>query len=81
MIRAIITDFSRVLLFPTDSNYTGGLNELNNNQFKENPNYSFLDFFTINNELLKYYSDLNKIVPVYIFTSETIQDHPSIKKL
>ncbi len=80
MIKAIITDFSRVLLFPADSNYTGGLNKLNNNQLKENPNYSFLDFFVINKKLLKYYSELNKTVPVHVFTSETIQDHPSIKK-
>lgn len=79
MIKAIITDFSRVLLFPADKNYMGGLNELNNKQLKENPNYSFLDFFTINKDLLKHYSELNKTIPVHIFTSETIQDHPSIK--
>lgn len=81
MIKAVVSDFSRVLLFPADNNYTGGLNELNNNLIKENPNYSFLDFFTINKELLTFYSELNKTIPVHIFTSETIQEHPFIKKM
>lgn len=80
MIKAIITDFSRVLLFPVDTNYTGGLNELNNKLLEENSQYNFLDSFILNSELLSYYSELNKTIPVYVFTSETIQDHPSIKE-
>ena len=81
MIKAVITDFSRVLLFPVDINYTGGLNELNNKLLDENPQYNFLDFFIVNDELLFHYSKLNKTIPVHVFTSETIQDHPSIKRL
>ena len=63
-----------------DADYTGGLNELNNKLLGENPQYNFLDSFILNSELLSYYSELNKTIPVYVFTSETIQDHPSIKE-
>jgi len=79
MIKAVITDLSRVLLFPKDKTYSGGLNSLNNSLLENNQEYSFLDYFALNDELLNYYSVLNKTIPVHIFTSETIQDHPSIK--
>lgn len=79
MIKAIITDFSRVLLFPSDPSYSSGLNALNNSLLADNPHYRFLDYFTLNSELLAYYAELHKQTPVYVFTSETIQDHPAIK--
>ncbi len=79
MIKSVVTDFSKVLLFAKDPNYSGGLNALNNKLLSEDPNYSFGDYFTLNDELLEYYSRLNSKVPVYVFTSETIQDHPAIK--
>lgn len=77
MIKVIVTDFSRVLLFPTDNNYIGGLNVLNNALLQSDPDYDFTKHFRLNNELLDYYSSLK--LPVYIFTSETIQEHPAIK--
>lgn len=81
MIQAILTDFSRVLLLPADENYTGGLNALNNKLLAENLKYNFWDFFALNTELLNYFSELNKTTPVHVFTSEMIQDHPSIKEI
>lgn len=77
MIELIVTDFSRVLLFPTDDTYTGGLNQLNNKLLEQNPNYDFWHFFELNEELLNFYVALR--IPLYIFTSETIQDHPAVK--
>ncbi len=79
MIKAVITDLSRVLLFPKDKTYNGGLNSLNNSLLEKNREYRFQDYFELNEELIDYYSFLNKTVPLHIFTSETIQDNPSIK--
>ncbi|HMT19362.1 MAG TPA: hypothetical protein PKD15_04965, partial [Candidatus Saccharibacteria bacterium] len=79
-IVAIITDFSRVLLFPTDNNYAGSLNELNNRLMKDDPDYTFLDYFSLNKELLAFYRELQTELPVFIFTSDSIQEHPAIKE-
>lgn len=79
MMKAVITDFSRVLLFPKDDSFHSGLNALNNQLLDANPDYDFWRYFKINNELLNYYKSLD--IPVYIFTSETIQDHPAVKIL
>ena len=78
MIKIVITDFSRVLLFPVDESYKGGLNVLNNQLLKSDPDYDFYKHFKINEELLHYYASLD--LPVYIFTSETIQEHPAAKE-
>lgn len=79
MMKAVITDFSRVLLFPKDSSYKSGLNALNNKLLESDPGYDFWKFFRLNNELIKYYKSIG--IPVYIFTSETIQEHPAVKVL
>jgi HAD superfamily hydrolase (TIGR01509 family) len=79
MIQAIVTDFSRVLLFPVDETYQGGLNPLNNRLLAKDLNYDFWQYFKLNEELLEYYKSLD--LPVYIFTSETIQDHPAVKDM
>ncbi len=79
-ILAVVSDFSRVLLFPTDNSYAGSLNELNNRLMKDDAEYAFLDYFSLNKELLAYYRELNEVLPVFIFTSDSIQDHPAIKE-
>jgi HAD superfamily hydrolase (TIGR01549 family) len=76
MIKALVTDFSRVLLFPADETYAGGLNSLNNQLLKTEPEYDFWKHFSLNEELLEYYASLD--LPKYIFTSETIQDHIAV---
>jgi FMN phosphatase YigB (HAD superfamily) len=81
MIKTIISDFSRVLLFPKDASYTDSLNALNNHLLSENPDYDFYDYFFLNNELLTFYAEINISTPVYIFTSDKIQDHPAIKEI
>jgi FMN phosphatase YigB (HAD superfamily) len=77
MVKVIISDFSRVLLFPVDKGYLGSLNSLNNELLKSDSNYDFTHHFTLNIELLCYYQTLG--MPVYIFTSVRIQEHPAIK--
>ena len=84
MIKAVISDFSRVLLFPRDATYEGSLNE----QYKEHcqePGYNVLDHFRLNTELLDYYASLQEKVDFYLFTSDIIQDalafQPSLQPL
>lgn len=77
MKKVLISDFSRVLIFPKDNSFHSGLNALNNKLLESDPGYDFWKFFRLNNELIKYYKSLG--IPVYIFTSETIQEHPALK--
>ncbi len=77
MIKALVTDFSRVLLFPSDETNHGGLNSLNNQLFETEPDYDFWKHFKLNEELLEYYASLE--LPKFIFTSETIQEHPAVE--
>lgn len=80
MIKALITDFSRVLLFPKDKSYTGSLNSLHRD-LSTQPNYKFFDNFELNNELLDYYKSLGEKLAIYVFTSESIQDSPELQPL
>jgi HAD superfamily hydrolase (TIGR01509 family) len=78
MVKALITDFSRVLLFPKDKNYKGSLNALHK-ELSNQQGYNILDYFEVNTELLDYYKSIRDKVALYIFTSETIQDSPELQ--
>jgi HAD superfamily hydrolase (TIGR01509 family) len=78
MQRAIVLDFSRVLLFPKDTTYVGSLNE-KHKSLSEKPNYYLLEHFSLNEKLLERLSTLKHKYRLYIFTSETIQDDPSLQ--
>jgi FMN phosphatase YigB (HAD superfamily) len=78
MIRAIVSDFSRVLLFPKDRNYLGSLNALHK-ELSNKPNYKVLDYFELNTSLLDFYKSLKDKTPVYMFTSDSIQDAPEFQ--
>lgn len=74
----MISDFSRVLLFPKDETYKGSLNSLNKELIeKYGENYAFFNYFKLNEELIEYYKSLN--LPLYIFTTDVIQDNPALK--
>lgn len=79
MIKALLFDFSRTLLFPKDKSYSGGLNSLHKT-LSENPNYKFLDNFELNTEVMKYLETIKGNFFIYIFTSESIQETPDIKE-
>ncbi len=82
MITTLITDLSRVLLFPADSNYSGSLNALHTELVKkEGEKYDFFSHFTLNEELFALYKNLNGKYPLYIFTSGTIQEKPEIRTI
>lgn len=80
MITTLLFDFSRVLLFPLNTSYSGGLNKLHA-ELKENPAYSFASNFTLNMELLKYLKIIKETYTLYIYTSEDIQNSPEVKPL
>lgn len=73
MIKAIVSDFSRVLLFPKDKTYQDSLNILHK-ELSQKPNYNVLDYFELNIKLLDFYKSLKDKTPVYIFSSDAIQD-------
>lgn len=78
MIKALVTDFSRVLLSPVETNYTAGLNTLHR-ELTSRGEYNFWEYFQLNETLLKFYKTLGEKLPVYIFTSEYIQEHPALQ--
>lgn len=78
MIKAIVSDFSRVVLFPKDKKYAGTLNQLHKDLSLQS-NYKPLDYFDLNNELLDYYRSLKDKLKLYIFTSDVIQEAPEFQ--
>lgn len=78
MIKALLFDFSRTLLFPKDIKYPGELNALHRKSAQD-PNYDFLANFELNEELLDFLEHLKDRYKLYIFTSGTIQNAPEIK--
>ncbi len=80
MIKYIISDFSKVLLFPRDKNYKGKLNDLHKKNLKSG-DYDFWKQFELNQKLFDYYQSLSKKFELFIFTSRHIQDYPSVRKV
>ncbi len=78
MIKALVSDFSRVLLSPKDKSYMEGLNVLHKKLSMNGP-YDFWLYFQLNKDLLAFYRTLNKKIDLYLFTTEYIQEHPSIR--
>ncbi|OGG72823.1 hypothetical protein A3A38_02530 [Candidatus Kaiserbacteria bacterium RIFCSPLOWO2_01_FULL_53_17] len=76
---SILSDFSRTILHPKDTNYTGGLNALHKKLGAElGDAYRVLDHFEFNTELMDFYRSLTD-VSVSVFTTDVIQDHPHIR--
>ena len=78
MIRAFLFDLSRTLLFPVDTEYKGELNKLHS-ELSLDPNYNFLDYFSLDKSTLNYLSSIKGKYDLYIFTSGSIQNDPAIK--
>jgi FMN phosphatase YigB (HAD superfamily) len=78
MIKAVVFDFSRVLLFPNDLAYVGSLNELHR-ALREQEGYELLSHFSLNTVMLHYLSTIGQVCDLYIFTSDSIQDDPSLE--
>lgn len=81
MVTTILSDFSRVILNPTDKNYMGTLNGLNKELLEKKGNYPFFDYFEFNDEILNLYKQLRIKFPINIFTTGTIQNRPEVRRI
>ncbi|HLD62550.1 MAG TPA: HAD-IA family hydrolase [Candidatus Norongarragalinales archaeon] len=79
MIKVLLFDFSRTLLFPKDRSYSGDMNPLHASLKARDLNYPFLDHFELNHELLSYLKTLKGRFSLHIFTTGTVQDSPAIR--
>jgi len=80
MIKYIISDFSKVLLFPKNKNYAGKLNDLHKKNL-ESGDYDFWKVFELDQALFDYYKTLSNNYELFIFTSEHIQDYPPARQV
>ena len=78
MIKAVVSDFSRVLLSPIDDDYTGGLNDLHK-ELSASGTYDFWSYFQVNQDLLAFFQTIGERVDIYMFTTEYIQEHPALQ--
>jgi len=78
-METIVFDFSRVILFPKDQNYQGGLNKLHKD-LSVKSDYKFLDNFKFNDELIKYLKLNKEKFELYIFTTGNIQNTPEVQR-
>ncbi|MCL5091090.1 MAG: HAD-IA family hydrolase [Patescibacteria group bacterium] len=79
MIKAIVSDFSRTLLFPVDEKCDQGLNAYQA-KVSLDPNYFFFDYFKFNEKLLAFFERIKEQFAMYIFTTGKIQETPEIKE-
>lgn len=79
MIKTIVSDFSRVILFPKDTAYSGELNALHKD-LTDQKDYKIFNYFYLNDELLSYYAKIKPRINIHIFTTGTIQNTPEILK-
>ena len=78
MIKVLLFDLSRTLLFPRDPSYKGELNPLHA-QLNKTPGYDFNRHFYLNSELLEFLMGLKPRFRLCIFTSGVIQNAKAIK--
>ncbi len=79
MVTTLLFDFSRVLLFAKDKDYKDDLNPLNKKLLEQDPNYDFLSYFEINQDLLDYLETVKDKYELYMFTSGSIQNNKAVK--
>lgn len=80
MIKAILSDFSETLLFPKHMENHHNLNGLHHRLVEEFGSYNAWDYFILNEELLGFYKTLKPKIPLYLFTTDSVQDQPQIQE-
>jgi FMN phosphatase YigB (HAD superfamily) len=76
MIRALLSDFSRVLVSATIT--VPSLNR-HHRELKSTPDYRFSDHFFLNDRLLAYYEELSATIPIYIATTGALHELAEVK--
>src|SRR3989344_1367399 len=74
-ITTLLFDFSRVLLFPKNEAYSGGLNNLATSSKVDETQ----KMFVLNEELLSFLKPLHTTHTLVIFTTGTVQELPWIR--
>jgi len=77
-MQTYLFDFSKVLLFSNDLDYSGDLNP-RYKQLKDAPNFLFFDHFRLNQEIIEYLTSKATDSKFYIFTSGSIQNAPELE--
>lgn len=80
MITTILSDFSRVILFPKDKKYKGTLNGLNKELENRKITYDFFDYFEFNEDILNLYKQLKNKYSINMFTTGTVQNAKEVKQ-
>jgi len=78
MIKVLLFDLARVLLFPKDVDFVGELNK-RHTELSQSSNYNFPQYFKLDDKALDYVKNLKDKYRLFIFTSGTIQNVPEIK--
>jgi FMN phosphatase YigB (HAD superfamily) len=76
MIKAILTDFSRVIIFANAD--VPSLNR-HHRELKETDNYRFFDYFFLNYSLLQRLEQISHTIPVYIATTGALHELAEVK--
>lgn len=79
MIKAIVFDFSGVIFFHKDENYTGSHNKLHE-ELVNKTDYKVFDYFRLNEELLNFLKTLKGKYRLFIFSAGRIQDRLEVKE-
>jgi HAD superfamily hydrolase (TIGR01549 family) len=80
MIKAIIFDFSRVILNAKDAHYPDSLNALYK-RLSQNENFNSLEHFEFNKELVDFVAGVKNQHDLYIFTTGSIQNDVHFKSV
>ncbi|MEK7622543.1 MAG: HAD family hydrolase [Patescibacteria group bacterium] len=78
MIKAILSDFARVILFPKDENYKSRLDILEKKLKRNLGNYNVFDYFRLNQEILVFFQSIKTKIPLYIYTSGSNYETPGV---
>lgn len=79
MVKALLFDFSRVLLFPKGKDPVESLNG-KYRELLDSGEFDFFEHFRINEELMDFIYKLQDAYALYLFTSETIQEAPELEE-
>lgn len=80
MVKCILLDFSRVILFYKDVSYGNGLSDKHNELREDQSNYKFTDYFELNIKLLKFIKKLKNKYQISMFTNSILHKMPAVQK-
>lgn len=78
MIKIVLSDFSRTILYPRDEQYSGSMNSLHE-QLCKKEDYDVWEHFAFHEILLSFYKNISVKIPVYVLTTKYLQAWPPVK--